>query len=160
MLGLENLHNPGVKPNEAAGRIQFFLFLLFFLFHPSQAKALQRTAKDSSNSITLYIFSGSDWCPNCLKLKQRVLDKENFQKKLQDSGIRIVVLDFPQKRKQDPEVVKFNRLMAEKFGFDGGFPTLVLYEPVKNTYIKFLYHNEDEESFHKLILNELNVLYE
>jgi thiol-disulfide isomerase/thioredoxin len=43
-------------------------------------------------------FTGSDWCPPCIKLNDEVFSKSSFKKAVEKDFV-VVVLDFPRKKK-------------------------------------------------------------
>ena len=50
----------------------------------------------------------------------------DFLKTMENHNISIEIIDFPQRKKQSPELIKRNESIAETFDFQGIFPTLVL----------------------------------
>ena len=56
-------------------------------------------------------------------------------------------IDFPQKKKLDEQTTAHNAMIAEKYNFNGIFPTLILVhnESVRQTELS--YANEDVETF-------------
>lgn len=83
-------------------------------------KAAQTTQKK------LYIlFTGSDWCGWCKKLKANVLDTKEF-KEFAAGKLILLYIDSPSPKIQmSEELRKSNQKLAEKFGVRG-FPTSVL----------------------------------
>ena len=79
----------------------------------------------------LLLFTGSDWCPWCIKLDKQVLSKEPFKKEAAKEFI-FVKLDFPRTKPQDPVIraqnQRLNDLFISKFRLEG-FPTIYLAEP-------------------------------
>ena len=85
-------------------------------------KAQELAAKE--NKDLLINFTGSDWCSWCVKLKQEVFSKEEFEKAHKD--FVLVEMDFPQDQSiVPPETRAQNEVWMNKFGIEG-FPTLVL----------------------------------
>ena len=74
----------------------------------------------------LYVlFTGSDWCPWCIKLHKNVLDREAFKKFAADHFV-LVYIDFPRNSKaDDPEA---NEILAKKYKVEG-FPTAMVMTP-------------------------------
>lgn len=74
----------------------------------------------------LIVFSGSDWCEWCIRLKKYVLSTPEFEK----TASRMFVLmeaDFPLDRsKPTPEIAAQNERLQAEFGVDGKFPTIIL----------------------------------
>ena len=90
-------------------------------------KALQ-TAK-ASNKRVLLDFTGSDWCGPCIQLKQRVFSRPEFTT-YAEKNLVLVEVDYPQRKKLAPALVKQNERLAKQYGIDEkGFPTLVLLDP-------------------------------
>ncbi|TDE12537.1 thioredoxin family protein [Dyadobacter psychrotolerans] len=73
----------------------------------------------------LIVFSGSDWCKNCILFKKEVLNSQMFQDFAKEN-IEIVTADFPQKKQLSAEEVKRNEALAEKYNKQGEFPKLIL----------------------------------
>ena len=69
-------------------------------------------------------FTGSDWCPWCVKLDREVFSTEAFAKYAQDNLV-LLVLDFPRGKKQDPKVAERNEALLGKYGVEG-FPTVLI----------------------------------
>jgi protein disulfide-isomerase len=85
--------------------------------------AAQAQAK-SQNKVVLMDFTGSDWCPWCIKFRKDILDTPEFQ----DYAARNVVeveLDYPNKKAQSEDLKKANAALKDKYKIDG-FPTLVV----------------------------------
>ncbi|MFA6929841.1 MAG: thioredoxin family protein [Lentisphaeria bacterium] len=74
----------------------------------------------------LYVlFTGSDWCGWCKKLKADVLETGKFKEVAADKLI-LLYLDSPSpKAKMPEELLNKNRKLAEKFGVRG-FPTSLI----------------------------------
>ena len=83
----------------------------------------QAKAKEAQKMV-LMNFTGSDWCPWCIKLKNEVFAQPAFAEYAQKSLV-LVELDFPRKKAQPEELKKANRALMEKYGIEG-FPTLVV----------------------------------
>jgi len=89
----------------------------------AQAKDLAR----KENKHILLVFSGSDWCRNCMLLDLEVFNDQEFQTFARE---RLVLLkaDFPRKKKnQLPEAQKLhNQDLASKYNPNGEFPKVLL----------------------------------
>ncbi|MEZ4774179.1 MAG: thioredoxin family protein [Bacteroidia bacterium] len=116
------------------------LFLLFPLFTSLQAQtdtavwyydfetAMQIAATE--NKSVLMVFSGSDWCKPCIKLKKEVLDHPAFCE-FAARQLVLLNLDFPRyKKNRLPDAIAFrNERLAEKYNPQGIFPMVVLLSP-------------------------------
>ena len=107
--------------------MSFFLIIWISLFPfnnepPIDNSALYITKEKSQlSTAVLYVFTGSDWCADCRRLKKNVLSDSVFIASMERNKIKIEIIDFPQRIKLSPEVVKHNEAVAETFGFQGIF---------------------------------------
>ena len=86
-------------------------------------KKAQEEAK-SANKVVLVEFTGSDWCPPCIKLKREVFDKREFQEYAAKNYV-LLEIDFPRAKAQSEEARHQNEELAMKFGVRV-FPTTLL----------------------------------
>lgn len=84
----------------------------------------QAQAKAQKKKIML-LFTGSDWCGWCIKLKKDVFEKQEF-KDLAAKKIVPVYIDFPRKTKLSPEQQKHNIALQRKYMGGGGYPTAII----------------------------------
>jgi thioredoxin-related protein len=87
-------------------------------------KKAQEEAKNA-HKFLLVEFTGSDWCPPCMRLRQEVLATREFQDYAGKNYI-LVELDFPRHKTQTPELTKQNQELAYKFGIEA-FPSLLIF---------------------------------
>lgn len=80
-----------------------------------------------TGKVMLLDFTGSDWCGWCIRLKEEVFSKKNFQAYAKDKLV-LVQVDFPRKKGQSKELKEQNRTLAEKYGIRG-YPTIILLSP-------------------------------
>lgn len=85
--------------------------------------AAQAQAK-AQNKIVLMDFTGSDWCPWCIKFRKEVLDSKEFQDYANQHVVE-VELDYPHTKSQSAELKQANAALKEKYKIQG-FPTLVV----------------------------------
>ncbi len=86
------------------------------------AKA-QAQAK-AENKAILLDFTGSDWCPWCIKMKQETLDKPAF-KDYAAKNLVLMEVDFPNSKPQTDAVKAQNADLKKQFKARG-FPTFIL----------------------------------
>ncbi len=79
----------------------------------------------SEHKLLLLVFSGSDWCKPCIRLKKEILDDSTFQTAIADKWV-LYNADFPYKQKLAKEKVKTNEALADRYNFKGVFPKVVL----------------------------------
>ncbi len=112
--------------------------------------ALASARADGKDLLLLY--TGSDWCPPCMKLEEQVLSKAEFTTAAAENFV-LVKFDFPQKTELSPELVAQNQHWSDRFGIDG-FPTIVLIDKNEKPYAITGFKDEGPEVFVQL-LNEL-----
>jgi len=86
-------------------------------------------AKDEGK-LVLLDFTGSDWCPPCKMLHDKVLARKEFLDHASKTLV-LVMLDFPRNKPQTDELKKANQGLSEKFKIRG-YPTLVLLDDEGN----------------------------
>ena len=72
-------------------------------------------------------FTGSDWCPGCIKMEKNVLSKQEFLDYAK-TNLVLVQLDFPLDKPQTQEVRKANAAWQTTYKVDG-YPTFLLLKP-------------------------------
>lgn len=83
-------------------------------------------AKESQKPIFAF-FTGSDWCPWCIKFESEISSKEEFQDYAKNTFV-LFKADFPRTKKIESELRKKNADLAEKYEVEG-FPTVLLLDP-------------------------------
>jgi thioredoxin-related protein len=78
----------------------------------------------TDDKAILLDFTGSDWCPWCIKMKAEVLDTGAFMNYAKDN-LELVTLDFPNSIPQPPSIKAQNQKLQQKYKVDG-FPTYIL----------------------------------
>lgn len=84
-----------------------------------------KESKENKKPI-LIVFSGSDWCQNCIKLKKNVLDTKDFTKYASENLV-LLLLDFPSEKEHAlaPEQQKHNEKLSDKYNPEGVFPYML-----------------------------------
>jgi len=81
----------------------------------------------AENKLVLMDFTGSDWCPWCMKL-----DKETFSQPAfadyANKNLVMVMVDFPAHKQQSDDLKQANAALAKKYGVDG-YPTEIALKP-------------------------------
>ncbi|MBR4171193.1 MAG: thioredoxin family protein [Kiritimatiellae bacterium] len=70
------------------------------------------------------LFTGSDWCPWCVKLHNEVLESKEFKKYAKENLV-LFIADFPQSKKISDKVKRQNQKLAKDYGVRG-YPTVLL----------------------------------
>jgi|SRR5271154_893193 len=78
----------------------------------------------SENKIVLLDFTGSDWCPWCIKFDQEVLSTGKFAN-YAGRKLELVEVDFPNTKAQSDLLKHDNAELKQRFNVSG-FPTYVL----------------------------------
>lgn len=82
------------------------------------------TQAAASKKPVLLEFTGSDWCPPCMKQNKDVFEQSAFQEFAKDKLV-LVKLDFPRSKPQAPEIKQRNQKLAAQYEVQG-FPTVIL----------------------------------
>lgn len=98
-----------------------FISLLILVF-----TLLSFIPEPADSQYKLILFEGSDWCVNCIRLERNVLTDDTFQGFMSNTEISLERIDFPQRKEQDAATKAYNSEMAEKYNFQGIFPTIIL----------------------------------
>lgn len=80
-----------------------------------------RAQAKKDNKLVLLSFTGSTWCPPCIKLAQDTFSQAEF-KKFAEANLDLVELDFPANQM---EATAENQKLATQYEIQG-FPTLIL----------------------------------
>lgn len=82
----------------------------------------------AEKKLVLMDFTGSDWCGWCIKLRNNVLDKPEFEAYAKDKFV-LMEVDCPKnKSKLSEKVQKQNDELCRKYP-NSGFPTLIVVNP-------------------------------
>lgn len=84
--------------------------------------ALAQAQKE--NKAVLVNFTGSDWCPWCIRLSDEVFSQKEF-KDYAAQKLILVKIDFPRNTQLPDAQKQYNQALAGKFRIEG-FPTVVL----------------------------------
>ena len=124
-----------------------FISLNLTVINPDfNGKSNVAEAQKSVAKRKLIVFSGSDWCKNCIRFKKEVLANEVFIVFAKDN-IEVITADFPQRAKLSKEEVAKNEALAEKYNTDGEFPRIVLLSPDESGSKVIPYTGQSPEQF-------------
>ena len=112
--------------------------------------AAQKMAKEQNKPIFLY-FTGSDWCPWCMKMDREILSTKGF-KDVAGSSFIFVKIDSPRYLKLDPKLVDQNKRLKEQYKIIG-FPTILILDPDMNQVGMFYYKEESGDSYAKKLVD-------
>ena len=97
-----------------------------------------RSRAEKEGKDLLLEFTGSDWCPYCIKMRTEVFEKADFKADAPKEFV-LVELDFPQTKKLKDSVRTQNEALQQKYGIDG-FPTVLLTDPKGVPYARVNYN--------------------
>ena len=86
----------------------------------------------TEKKCVLVEFTGSDWCPPCIAMRNNVFSKKEFVTAAAKKFI-LVELDFP---KGDKDLAEKNQPLADKYKIKG-FPTVILFNPEGKEFTRF-----------------------
>jgi thiol-disulfide isomerase/thioredoxin len=78
----------------------------------------------ASKKPVLLEFTGSDWCPPCMKQNKDVFEQPAFEEFAKDKLV-LVKLDFPRRKEQEAEIKERNQKLAAQYSVEV-FPTIIL----------------------------------
>lgn len=78
----------------------------------------------ADKKMVLMDFTGSDWCPPCKALHDKVFTSKEFEG-YATTNLVLVVVDFPQAKPQTEELKKANQELHDKYKVEG-FPTVIV----------------------------------
>ena len=87
-------------------------------------EAALETAK-RENKYVYVLFTGSDWCGWCVKLRKDVLTQKKFEN-FARTHLVLVYCDFPKRNKLSAEQLRKQREWSRKLGAGGGVPSAVI----------------------------------
>ncbi|MGH7976174.1 MAG: thioredoxin family protein [Limisphaerales bacterium] len=82
----------------------------------------------AENKLVLMNFTGSDWCPWCIKLDEDIFSKPEFADYAK-TNLVLVEVDFPNHKPQPVGLKKANAALMAKYDSEGAFPTLIAMKP-------------------------------
>jgi protein disulfide-isomerase len=86
--------------------------------------AAAKVRAKAENKALLLDFTGSDWCPWCVKMEKEVFSKQKFLD-YADKNLVLVRLDFPKHKSLPPALVSQNEALFEKYRVRG-MPTIMV----------------------------------
>jgi len=133
----------------------FFSLLIFFTpLNPSvsiswhtEFERAQEEALSKDRPI-LMVFSGSDWCKPCIRLKQEVFETGGF-KEYAGEHLSLLNIDFPRRRKHQvpDEVQTYRNTLAEQYNPQGVFPLVLILDSDGKVKKELSYKGGGLESF-------------
>jgi|TARA_B100001971_G_C18259798_1_gene585643 thioredoxin-related protein len=87
--------------------------------------AAQVRARDEKKRLFVG-FTGSDWCPPCIALHEKVLSTKAFLNYAKESFV-LVTVDFPKNKIQPNNLAQANQILARAFHVDS-FPAVLILE--------------------------------
>ena len=86
-----------------------------------------RAQAQQEGKFVMVNFTGSDWCPWCIKLRQEIFTQPEFES-FASRNLVLVEIDFPKRTPQTAAVQKANASLVTQYNVDG-FPSLVFLNP-------------------------------
>lgn len=111
------------------------------------------TEAKEQNKPILVEFTGSDWCPPCMRLEKEVLSTESFKAFARDSLVLLYV-DFPRRKQLSEEQTAHNNELAKQYGIQY-FPTVFVLDDSGKVINQIQYQGGGPDSFIASIQNAL-----
>jgi thioredoxin-related protein len=112
-----------------------------------------KAAAKKEQKVILADFTGSDWCGWCIKLKEEVFSKPEFQK-WADKNVVLLELDFPRKTELPADLKKQNEALRKEYGVRG-YPTVLFLDAYGKQVGKSGYVRGGPEAWIKAVEKEL-----
>ena len=80
----------------------------------------------AENKKVLVDFTGSDWCPWCIKLQKEIFQQDAFVE-FAKKNLVLVEVDFPRAKAQSAELKKANQALSKQYGIEG-YPTVLVFD--------------------------------
>ena len=84
------------------------------------------TKAKEGEKLVFVDFTGSDWCPPCMALHDKVLIQEAFLNYAKEN-LELVVMDFPNNKPMAEAQRAYNEGLAKKYSVDG-YPTVIVFD--------------------------------
>lgn len=109
-----------------------FLFLMAVLPTALSAKSIEwqtnyaqaRQEAEAQNKPMVLFFTGSDWCPWCIKIHNEIMSKPDFENQVADKFV-FVEIDRPKKTKLPEDVQRQNAELTQRYKIRS-FPTVLV----------------------------------
>jgi len=118
--------------------------ILFIFF--SLSLAINQSNTTPQDTYKLIIFEGSDWCANCIRFNKTIINNSDFSNYIKTHNITVEHIDFPQRKSLTKATEAYNASVAEKYNFNGVFPTVILANG-NSSYQTLSYKNESAQEF-------------
>lgn len=97
----------------------------------SDHAAAQAKAREQERPI-LVLFTGSDWCPPCMRLEGEVMGDQAFYD-WADQNVVLLVADFPRRKPIAPEQRAANEALRDRAPGFRGYPAMYLWDVSSNS---------------------------
>jgi thioredoxin-related protein len=89
--------------------------------------SVAETQAKNQNKLVLMNFTGSDWCPWCIKMNKETLSQPEFTDYAK-TNLVLVLVDFPAHKEQSYTLKVSNDALQKKYNIQS-YPTLVEVKP-------------------------------
>lgn len=120
-------------------------------WHTEIEKAKEEAAQH--NLPIFMLFTGSDWCPPCMRLEQNVFEKREF-KEFANQHLVLLMVDFPRRRSLGARQQAANRELAAQHGVRG-YPTMIIADAEGKAKDRFGYGGQDAKAFTEMLKRKL-----
>lgn len=127
--GITALGAAGVAPRAAAGSADWETSFI-----------AARADADADGKDMLLYFTGSDWCPPCVAIDEKIFAESAFKDSAEAAFVP-VLLDFPAKKPQTDAVRRQNQMLQSVYGVEG-YPSLMLTDSAGQVYATAGYNVE------------------
>ena len=104
-----------------------------------------KTEAEALEKPILLLFTGSDWCPPCMRLERTVFKDDAF-KEFANENLVLAMADFPRRRQQNRAQKEANEALRQRFEIRG-YPTMVLLDEKGELKERFGYGGQEAKDF-------------
>ena len=94
----------------------------------------------------LMLFSGSDWCPPCIRLEKEVFQQKPFADFAASGKVILFWADFPRTKKQNSKIAAQNRQLMQVYRVNG-VPSVILTDPSGKEFARTGYRPGGAQSY-------------
>ena len=98
----------------------------------------------------MVLFTGSDWCPWCIKLREKVLSRSKFQE-FAEKELILVFVDSPRGFELPHKVKRRHEKLRKELGAGSGVPHAIFVSPEGDKLGEIIGYHKQSEYLQELV---------